>query len=288
VSGASGDSLARSVQVAKPEALIRPGSQPLLALFTELWDYRELLLFLSWRDVLVRYKQAVLGVAWALIQPVVQMVIFSVIFGQLAKLPSEGVPYPVFTYVGLLPWTLFANALQRSGTSLVGSANLINKVYFPRLIIPLSALLSSLIDFMLASAVLVGLMFHFGVVPTANVVWLPVFVLLALGTALAAGLWLSALNVMYRDVQHVVPFLVQAWMFASPVAYSASIVPRGVWASIYTLNPMSGVIRGFRWALLGGQPLDGAMAVSVAAVWVLLVTGFLFFRRMERVFADVV
>jgi lipopolysaccharide transport system permease protein len=254
----------------------------------ELWEYRELLVFLTWRDVAVRYKQAALGVAWAILQPLLTMVIFSVIFGQLAKLPSDGIPYPIFSYAALLPWQLFAGALQRAGTSLVGNANLLTKVYFPRLIIPLSAVGAGLVDFAIAFVVLMGLMLWYGITPTWAILWLPLLVLFALLTALAVGLWLSALNVQYRDVQHAIPFLIQAWMYASPVAYSAGLIPSGKWRIVYGLNPLAGVIQGFRWALLGGQPPDELMLVSVVMVVVLLVTGLFYFRRMEKTFADVV
>ena len=254
----------------------------------ELWAYRELLYFLTWRDVKVRYKQAALGVAWAVIQPIMTMVIFSVIFGNLAKLPSDGIPYPVFSFVALLPWQLFAGSLQRAGTSLVGNANLLNKVYFPRLIIPLSAIGAGLVDFAISFLVLLGLMVYFGIMPTIAIFTLPLFILLALLTALAVGLWLSALNVQYRDVQHLIPFLIQAWMYASPVAYSAGLIPVGPARLVYGLNPLAGVIQGFRWALLGASPPDEMMWVSVAVVLVLLVSGLYYFRRMEQTFADVV
>ncbi|MBI5649290.1 MAG: ABC transporter permease [Chloroflexi bacterium] len=254
----------------------------------ELWAYRELLYFLTWRDVKVRYKQAALGVAWAVIQPVMTMVIFSVIFGNLAKLPSDGIPYPVFSYVALLPWQLFAGSLQRAGTSLVGNANLLTKVYFPRLIIPLAAIGAGLVDFAIAFVVLIGLMLYFGIIPTLAIITLPLFILLAVLTALAVGLWLSALNVQYRDVQHLIPFMIQAWMYASPVAYSAGLIPSGPWRLVYGLNPLAGVIQGFRWALLGAAPPDEMLWVSVAVVLVLLVSGLYYFRRMEQTFADVV
>jgi len=253
-----------------------------------LWEYRELLLFLIWRDVLIRYKQTAFGVAWALLQPLFTMVIFSVIFGRLADLPSEGIPYPVYSYVALLPWQLFAGALQRAGTSLVGNADLLTKVYFPRLVIPISAVMAGLVDFTISFVVLLGLMLFYGIVPTWNILWLPVLIVLSLATALGVGLWLSALNVQYRDVQHAIPFLVQAWMYASPVAYSAGLIPTGIWRIIYGLNPLAGVIQGFRWALLGAGPPDELMVGSVGMVIVLLVTGLFYFRLMERTFADVV
>jgi len=274
--------------IAIPVIVIEPSRGWVSLKLRELWQYRELLFFLTWRDVKVRYAQAALGVAWAVLQPLLTMVIFSVIFGQLAKLPSDGIPYPIFSYAALLPWQLFAGALQRAGTSLVGNANLLTKVYFPRLIIPLSAVAAGLVDFAISFVVLLGLMLYYGVTPTWNVLWLPVFVLLALLTALAVGLWLSALNVQYRDVQHAIPFLIQAWMYASPVAYSAGLIPTGPWRIVYGLNPLAGVIQGFRWALLGASPPDELMAASVVMVLVLLTTGLFYFRRMERTFADVV
>lgn len=254
----------------------------------ELWRYRELLYFMIWRDVKIRYKQTALGVAWAVLQPLITMVIFSVIFGNLAKLPSDGIPYPVFSYAALLPWGLFSGALQRAGTSLVTNANLITKVYFPRLVIPISAVAAGLVDFVISFIVLLGLMLYYKITLTWMIFTIPLFVLLAVLTALAVSLWLSALNVQYRDVQYMIPFLIQAWMYASPVAYSASLVPTGLWRIIYGLNPMAGVIQGFRWALLGGSPPDELLAISVIMVLLLLVSGLYYFRGMERTFADVV
>jgi lipopolysaccharide transport system permease protein len=254
----------------------------------DLWHYRELLYFLTWRDIKIRYKQTALGVAWAVLQPLITMVIFSMIFGRLAKLPSDGIPYPVFSYAALLPWGLFSGALQRAGTSLVTNANLITKVYFPRLTIPISAVAAGLVDFVISFLVLLGLMLFYKIMPTWMILTIPLFVLLAILTALAVSLWLSALNVQYRDVQYIIPFLIQAWMYASPVAYSAGLIPRGPWRIIYGLNPMAGVIQGFRWALVGGNPPDELMAISVAMVLLLLVSGMYYFRRMEKTFADVV
>lgn len=254
----------------------------------EFWQYRELLFFLTWRDIKVRYAQAALGVSWAIIQPLLTMVIFSVVFGRLAKMPSEGVPYPVFSYVALLPWQLFAGSLQRAGTSLVASSNLLTKVYFPRLVIPTSAVLAGLVDFVLAFIVLTGLMAFYHIPLTWRALTLPFFVLMAMLTTLAVGLWLAALNVKYRDVQQAIPFLIQAWMYASPVAYSATLVPSGRWRIIYGLNPLAGVIEGFRWALLGTETPDALMIVSSAAVLLLLLGGVYYFKRMESTFADLV
>ncbi len=254
-----------------------------------LWAYRELLVFLSWRDVKVRYKQAALGLAWAVLQPLLTVAIFSVIFGRLARLPSDNIPYPVFSFVALLPWQLFAGALTRAGNSLVSNAALLTKVYFPRLIIPLSAVVVGLIDFAVSFVIALGLMAAYGIWPTWRIIWVLPLLLLALLTALAVGLWLAALNVQYRDVQQSIPFLVQAWMYASPVAYSIDVIPaHGVWRIIYGLNPLTGVIQGFRWALLGGNPPDLIMLVSVVVVILLLISGLYYFRRMERTFADTV
>jgi len=251
-----------------------------------LWEYRELLMFLAWRDISVRYKQTVLGALWAIIQPLFSMVVFTLFFGTLAKIPSDGVPYAVFSYAGLLPWTYFAAGVSRSSNSLVGSQNLLTKVYFPRLVIPISAVVSPLVDFAIAFAVLLGLMAYFGIAPTANILWLPVLLLLALVTALAVGLWLSALNVEYRDVGYALPFLVQLWMFASPVTYPTSMIPER-WHAVYALNPMTGVIEGFRWALLGtGQPPGPITLVSASVTLLLLVGGAYYFKRTERTFAD--
>jgi lipopolysaccharide transport system permease protein len=252
----------------------------------DLWLYRELVYFLTWRDIKVRYKQAVLGIAWAILQPLMTMVIFSFIFGNLAKLPSDGIPYPLFSYAAVLPWQLFSSALQRSSISLVGNANLLTKIYFPRLIIPFSAVMASLVDFGIAFLVMIGLMIYYQVWPTLMTLWIIPLSLLALVTALAVSLWLSALNVLYRDVQHMVPFLIQFWMYASPVAYSATLIPTGIWRIIYGLNPMAGVIQGFRWALLGTQPPDILLVVSIVMVLILLVSGLFYFRRMEKTFAD--
>jgi lipopolysaccharide transport system permease protein len=254
----------------------------------ELWTYRELLYFLTWRDIKVRYKQTALGAAWAVIQPVMTMVIFTLVFGTLAKIPSDGLPYPVFTFVALLPWQLFAYALTSSSNSVVASQNLITKIYFPRLIIPLSSVLSGMVDFAIAFVVLIGLLAWYGIVPGLAIFTLPLFVVFATLAALAVGLWLSALNVEFRDVRHVIPFLVQVWMFATPIAYPASLVPER-WRAVYAMNPMVGVVEGFRWALLGTGHLDrAALAVSFVMVVGLLITGAYYFRRVETTLADVV
>lgn len=254
----------------------------------ELWAYRELLYFLAWRGLKVRYKQTVIGAAWAVLQPFLAMVVFTLIFGNLLAVPSGGVPYPVFAYAALLPWTFFATAVTQASNSLVYDANLISKVYFPRLTVPLAAVLAPAVDFLLAFVVLLGMLAFYGITPSVNLLTLPLFLLLALVTALAIGIWLSALNVKYRDVGYVVPFVVQVWLFITPVAYPSSMVPEE-WRGVYGLNPMAGVIDGFRWALFG----DGALPVatvlaSVLVVLVLLVGGVLYFRRTESQFADVV
>ena len=254
----------------------------------ELWHYRELLYFLTWRDVKVRYKQTALGAAWAIIQPLFMMIVFSLFFGRLARVPSDGIPYPVFSFCALLPWQLFAHALTESSNSLVGNQNLITKVYFPRLVIPLAAVLGGVIDFLIAFAILLLLMLYYGIVPGWAILTLPAFLLLAIATALGVGLWLSALNVQYRDVRYTINFLVQFWLFATPVAYPSSLIPEK-WRVFYGLNPMAGVVEGFRWALLGKSEPPGMMLwVSVAVVVLLLLGGLYYFRRMEQEFADVV
>jgi lipopolysaccharide transport system permease protein len=275
-------------QAALPHVVIRPARGWTGLELRELWQYRELLFFLIWRDIKVRYKQTALGAAWAVIQPVFSMVVFSLFFGRLAKVPSDGIPYPVFAYCALLPWQLFAYALAESSNSVVANERLITKVYFPRLVIPIAGVLAGLADFATAFSVLIVLMLHYGIVPTWTIATLPLFVLLAILTALAVGLWLSALNVQYRDVRYTVGFLTQIWLFLSPVAYPSSLVPER-WRPFYGLNPMAGVVEGFRWALVGKTPAPGAMlGVSVAMVVLLLVGGLYYFRRMENSFADVI
>lgn len=254
----------------------------------EIWRYRELLYFLTWRDVVVRYKQTALGIGWAIIQPVMTMVVFSLVFGKLSSIPSDGIPYPLFSFAALVPWTFFANGLNQSSNSLVGSANLIQKVYFPRLIIPTASVLGGVVDFVLAFVILLGMMAYYGIAPTVNIVWLPAFLLLALATALGVGLWLSALNVRFRDVRYVVPFITQFWLFATPIAYPSSLLEQP-WRTIYGLNPMAGVIEGVRWALLGTNTAPGpVIAASTVAAVLMLLGGAFYFRRMEKAFADIV
>jgi lipopolysaccharide transport system permease protein len=254
----------------------------------ELWEYRELLYFLTWRDVKVRYKQTALGALWAILQPLSTMVVFSLFFGRLAKVPSEGVPYPLFSFAALVPWTFFANGLMQSANSVVANQNLITKIYFPRVAIPIATVLSGAVDFALAFVLLLGLMLWYGISLTAQALWIVPLALLALVTALGVGLWLAALNVQYRDVRYTAPFLAQLWLFATPIAYPSSLLSEP-WRTIYGINPMVGVVEGFRWALLGTRTEPGAMIVvsSLAALLVLL-GGAMYFRRMEQTFADVV
>lgn len=254
----------------------------------ELWAYRELLYFLIWRDVKVRYKQTALGVGWAVIQPVTTMIVFSVFFGRLGKIPSDGIPYPIFAYAALVPWTFFAQGMGQASNSLVGSANLIKKVYFPRLSVPIASVTSGIIDFSIAFVILLGMMLYYGILPTLNVIWLPCLLVLTVVTSLGVSLWLSALNVQFRDVRHVLPFLIQLWFFATPVAYPSSLLSEP-WRTLYSLNPMVGVVEGFRWALLGTETAPGPMLiVSSLTALALLVGGAFYFRRLEKTFADVI
>lgn len=276
-----------TITQAVPPVLVRPGGGWTSLGLRELWEYRELLYFLVWRDIKVRYKQTILGGAWAIIQPFFIMIVFSIFFGRLARVPSDGLPYPVFTFCALLPWQLFAQALSESSNSLVANERLITKVYFPRLVVPLSAVLGGLVDFAIAFVVLLAMMAYYGITPHLAVLALPLLVLLAVMTAFGVGLWLSALNVQYRDVRYTLTFLTQFWMFSTPIAYPSSIVPER-WRSLYGLNPMAGVVEGFRWALLGTQPPGPMLAVSVVAVILILVGGLYYFRRMEETFADIV
>jgi lipopolysaccharide transport system permease protein len=274
----------RNVQVMR----IQPSKGWVSPRLRELWDYRELFYFLVWRDVKVRYKQTALGVTWAIIQPLFTVVIFSVFFGRLAKVPSDGIPYPLFSFAALVPWTFFAYGLNQSSNSLVGSANLITKVYFPRLAVPISSVVAGTVDLLLAFGVLLLMMWYYHVSPTWNIVFLPVFFFLTLTTSLGVGLWLSALNVKFRDVRLMLPFLVQLWMFGTPIAYPSSLLHEP-WRTVYGLNPMVGVVEGFRWALLGVKSPPGPMvAVSGVISILLLLGGVIYFRRMEKTFADLV
>lgn len=280
-----------SIAQSDPDTIIlRPSRGWSTLNLADLWRYRELIFFLTWRDLKVRYKQTILGVAWAVIRPVITMVIYSLIFGNLAQLDSEGVPYSIFTYVALLPWQLFSKAMNDAGRSMVSNRNMVTKIYFPRLVIPVSTILSGLADFLIAFVILIGMMVYFQVPITLNILYLPLFLLLALVTALGVGLWFSALNVYYRDVGYVLPFLTEVWKYITPVAYSAQYIT-GRWQFIYALNPMAGVVQGFRWALLG-TALDSSalttMLISAFVAVVVLISGLFYFRRMERSFADMV
>ncbi len=277
-----------------PTVIIQPLRGWISLGLDDIWAYRELLYFLVWRDVKVRYKQTILGVAWAILQPLLTMLVFTIFFGRLANVGSEGLPYPLFSFAGLLPWTLFSLGLSQSSGSLVSSANLIKKVYFPRLVIPTSSVLAAVVDFVLAFLVLLCMMAYYRVAPPLTVLFLPFLLLLAVCTTLGVGIWLAALNVQYRDVRYIVPFFVQIWLFVSPVIYPGSrvmaqLAKHGIPTWIYGINPMSGVVEGFRWALLGSQAKPGGLIVASTVVSLLiLVSGMFYFRRMERVFADVV
>jgi len=254
----------------------------------ELWRYRELLYFFVWRDVKIRYKQTLMGASWAIIQPFFTMVVFSLFFGRLAKVPSDGIPYPIFTYAALVPWTFFANGVMQASNTLVMNANMVKKIYFPRLALPIASVLAGILDFSLASIVLLVMMLYYRMLPTANVIWLPFFFLLALVTTLGVSLWFSAMNVQFRDVRYIVPFLIQIWLFVTPIAYPSSLLPEP-WRTLYGINPMAGVVEGFRWALLGTETAPGPIIwVSSLVAILLLVTGLFYFRRLETSFADVV
>jgi lipopolysaccharide transport system permease protein len=277
-----------STETSVPKFVIQPARGWGSLNLRELWEHRELVYFLIWRDIKVRYKQTALGAGWAVLQPLLTMLIFSLFFGRLAKVPSDGVPYPLFSFVALIPWMFFSNALTLSSNSLVHNANLLTKVYFPRLAIPIATVVGGVVDFVLGFLVMLGLLAWYGIVPTINVVFLPMFLLLALVTSLGVSLWLAAVNVQFRDVRYTIPFLTQFWMFATPIVYPSSLLSEP-WRTVYALNPMVGVVEGFRWALLGVDTAPGLMvaASSVVAV-ILLVSGAFYFRRMERTFADVV
>jgi lipopolysaccharide transport system permease protein len=280
---ATEDSLSQPV----PTLVIQPSSGWLSLQLGRIWAYRELLYFLVWRDVKVRYKQTALGVGWIILQPLLTTFIFTILFGRLLSVPTGDIPYPVFALTGLIPWQYFAGSLSRSSTSLVGSANLISKVYFPRLIVPLSGVFGGLVDFAVGMVMLVIVMLIYGVTWTPAILALPLFLLLAMATALGFGLWLSALNVQYRDVNYLVPFLVQIWLYVTPVAYGSTLIPEQ-YRWLLGLNPMTGVVEGFRWALLGTEPPGPLLALAVAITTVVLISGLYFFRRTERTFADIV
>lgn len=272
----------------RPVVVLRPRTGYLDLDLAEVWRYRELLYFLIWRELKVRYKQAAIGAGWAIIQPVFMVLIFSAVFGMFARIPSDGFPYPVFAFTAVLAWTYFSQALGRCSTGLVDDAELIRKIYFPRLILPFAAVVAPLVDLLIALPILLAMMLWYGIIPSPNILMLPLFVLLALLLALACGLWLGPINVRYRDIKHVIPFLIQVWMYASPVVYPVSMVPER-WQLLYSLNPMVGVIEGFRWAVLGqGSPNLVAIAISAVAVLVLLAGGLVYFSRMQRYFADVI
>ncbi len=286
ISPLSGPQVRKGIRI--PTVQIRPNRGLFHLDLHSLWKYRELLGFLVWRDAKVRYKQAVIGAGWAVFQPLISMLLFTAIFSFLAKLPSDGIPYPLFAYAGLLPWNFIAQATSRSGTSLVGESHLISKVYFPRLIIPLAAASTPAVDLVCALVMMVPLMLWFGMTPGWQILLFPVFALLALFAALAVSLWFSALHVRFRDVGHIIPFFIQFWMFASPVVYPVSLIPEK-WRTLYSLNPVVGVVEGFRWTLLGQQaPALGTILPSICIVLVLLVSGVVYFKRMERTFADVI
>jgi lipopolysaccharide transport system permease protein len=268
-----------------PTTVIKPGSGFTFKL-KEFWDYRELLYFFIWRNIKVRYKQTMIGIAWAIIQPFFIMVVFSIFFGKFAKIPSEGLPYPIFAYCALVPWTYFANTLNNTTNTMVAHQRIITKIYFPKLILPVSAVLSGLPDFFISFFILVVMMLFYGIMPSLNLIFLPLFIMMAIVTALAVGLWTSAANAIYRDVSYVVPFLIQFWLFASPVAYPSSLVPAN-WKLLYSVNPMTGVIEGFRWTLLGKGEAPGPMLiVSMVVIFLILFCGILYFRRMEGTITD--
>ena len=272
-----------------PMIRIEPSKGWVSLRLNELWEYRELLYFLVWRDVKVRYKQTVLGAAWAIIQPFFTMLVFSVFFGNLAKVPSDGIPYPIFSYAALVPWSFFSRGLSQASNSLVGGARLIKKIYFPRLAMPIATVLGGIVDFALAFVVLLAMMLYFDILPTLNAIWLPFFLALALTTSLGVALWLSAMNVQFRDVRYAIPFITQFWMFATPIAYSSSLIEDPLLRTLYGINPMVGVVEGFRWALLDTDTAPGPIiTVSSLAALALLVSGAFYFRRMEKTFADVV
>ena len=268
---------------------IRPSTGWAALALGELWAHREVVLYLGWRDIKVRYKQTVFGASWAIIQPVLTMIVFSVVFGRVAKIPSDGIPYPIFSYAALVPWVFFANSLNKASNSLVGGGNMVKQIYFPRFAIPIASVIGNGLDFLLAMSVLFVMMGIYGIAPTVNIIWLPFLLALALATALGVSLVLSALNVQFRDIKHAVPFVVQLWMFATPVVYPASVIQDPTWRALYSLNPMVGVIEGFRWAMLGTDTAPGmSIVMSAVVALTLLIGGAFYFKRMERTFADVI
>jgi lipopolysaccharide transport system permease protein len=268
--------------------LIEPSRGWVALKLSELWEYRELLYFFVWRDIKIRYKQTVLGASWAIIQPFFTMVIFSLFFGKLAKVPSDGIPYPIFSFAALVPWTFFSNGLLQGSNSLLTNSNMVKKIYFPRLSLPIAAVLAGGVDFLLSFLVLLGMMVFFGLAPTWNVVWLPFFTLLALVTSLGVSFWFAALNAQFRDIRYIVPFLIQAWLFVTPIAYPSSLLDEP-WKTLYGINPMAGVVEGFRWALLGTDTAPGPIILVSSLVAILmLISGLYYFRRMEKTFADVI
>lgn len=278
-----------SKKIASKQGLVIEAGRTEQQYWKDIWKYRELFYFLAWRDILVRYKQTVIGMAWALIRPFMTMIVFSVVFGSLAKLPSEGVPYPILVFSAMLPWQFFANSLSECSNSLITNANLLSKVYFPRLVVPTSAVVVSFVDFMVSGMILLGLMAWYNFVPTWRILTLPIFIAIAFAASMGVGLWLASLNVQYRDFRYIVPFIVQFGLYISPVGFSSSVVPEK-WRFIYSLNPMVGVIDGFRWAILGGESklyLPG-FALSLGLVILLFFSGIWYFRKMERTFADVI
>jgi lipopolysaccharide transport system permease protein len=278
-----------AVPAQKDVVVIQPVKGLVALNLKDIWKYRELVYFLTWRDLKVRYKQSVLGVLWAILQPFLNMVILTIFFGNLAKIPSDGLPYPIFSYTATVPWAFFAAALGVSARSMLTSGHMVSKIYFPRMIVPLSSVLANVVDFLIAFVILIAMLFYYRVTPTINIVWLPFFLLLAMITALGVGLWLSALVVMYRDFNYILGILPTFLMYLSPVVYSSSLIPEK-WRLIYSLNPMTGVIEGFRWALLGTQGVVTPLMLGISAVIsvLLFVTGMFYFRRMERVFADMI
>lgn len=279
-------------QLSAPITYLKPAKGLAALNLRDLWEYRELIYFLTWRDLKVRYKQTLLGFTWVILQPVINMVVFTILFGELLSVPTNGIPYPIFSFAALLPWTYFAGSLTRSSTTLVGSANLISKVYFPRMVIPISGVLSGFVDFAIAFVILIIMMLIYRIIPTWNLLLLPLFLILAMLTALGFGLWLSALNVRFRDINHLVPFIIEIWKYATPVIYGATLIPEQ-FRFLLGLNPLTGVVEGFRWAILGERYAQAfnpgpLFLISIAISMVVLISGTIFFRNTERTFADII